>query len=709
MASKVILAARAGDPAAFARFVEHWDLHIRRFVNLTLCDPDHLDKVLAAAYVRAYRAMPTYRADHRPGLWLHRIAYLTVADHLRRQERRDPKGVRRQEREPDDPNLPRMWSPEPDPGGRDLDDAVLAASRRLALDQRALVVLVDASRFGQAQVAAAFEAEPEMVRRRLGAARTALAEAADHLPTTTRVSSNEDPTRATRAVLAAVGVPDTEPRFWSDLGRRLLAEQARPAAPTPDPGARLARAHPSEPGFRPSGALGPFGASEVLTPAPARRLQGADPTTFLEPHRELEPEPRNWRRPLLWTGLVVTAVAIVVAAVLIGTSSRTPDGSVTARALAANVTDAFTSSRHLTADVELQTLDPAGDTVTQAYRIAISDDGSWVAAMTDRVDVTAHDADLGVARRVVVVTTEGAEPTVLASETTGLAPGAPDPVAQPVEVISDLRLLGPLLRGRPDDRAPSSTVDDERRWTFERTAPTGVDGATQTWRIAVDRTDHLPRSIEVRQGDELIRRSTFVAWETRSELSDETFAPVIPDGAIVDRTGHGFVPVDIAGVEILGRGPAITPAWLPEGFELAQVVVRGDPPPGSRPTAAGTNPIDVGVVALGYQRGPERITVSVRSAADPSAWQDPFSTPSSPDSDPAGGDEERDLSDLTPGLPSPVAGHRIGDGRFNGVEVQGTVDGAGRARLWATAEELLITVSGDLSTHEARQVIASMR
>lgn len=711
VAPKVILAARAGDPAAFARFVEHWDGHLRRFVHLTLCAPGQVDQVLAAAYVRAYRAMPTYRADHRPGLWLHRVAYLTVADHLRRQERRGPNRPRNPSPELGAPDLPRTWSPEPDPGGRDLDEAVLATSRRLALDQRGLVVLVDASRFGQAQVASAFEADPEMVRRRLGAARADLADLAAHLPTGARARVGDDPARLSRAVLTAVRAPEPGPSFWSDLGRRLLAEQERPAAPTPDPGARLARAHPSEPGFRPSGALGSFGTSTVLTPAPVRRHEEGGISRSLEPRRELEPEPRNWRRPLLWAGLVVGAVAVLVAAVLIGTSSRTPDGSVTGRTLAENVTGAFTSSRHLSADVEVETLDPAGDTVTQPYRITISDDGSWAAATTDRIDVTAYDVDLGMARRVVVDTPEGADPTVLASEVTGLAPGGPDPVAQPIDVINDLRSVGPLMRSRPDDRAPSSTDGDERRWTFERTAPTGVDGATQRWRIAVDRTDHLPRSIEVHQGAELVRRVRIASWEPRSEVPDGTFAPVIPDDAIVERAGHGFLPVDLAGVEILGRGPAITPAWLPEGFELTRVVVRGDPPPGSPSTAGGTNPPDAGIMSLGYQRGPERITVTVRSAADPSAWRDPFSTPTLPDVDPAGGGaaDVEGLADLVLGRPSAVADQQIGDGRFNGAVIHGTVDGAGRARVWGTAQGLLFTVAGDLSTHEARQVVASMR
>lgn len=705
------MAARAGDPAAFARFVEHWDPHVRRFVHLTLCDPDHTDQVMSATYVRAYRAMPTYRAEHRPGLWLQRIAYLTVADHLRRQERRGPKKPRTVESTPDDPNLPRMWTPEPDPTGRDLDRAAMGALRRLALDQRALVLLIDGSRFGLKQVAAAVETEPEMVRRRLAAARNALAATADHLPdSTTATLPDDDPARTTRAILAAVPVPPAEPRFWSDLGRRLLAEQERPAAPAIDPEARLARSHPSELGFRPRGSLNWSGAPSLPDTEPAARRLGATKQS-LEPPRELEPEPRNWRTPLMWIGLVVVAAAIVVAAVVIGTSTRTPDGSITGRELAQNMSAAFTSSRYLAADAEVETLDAAGTPVTEPFRITIADDGSWAASATDRIDLRAHDADAGVARRVVVVTSDDAEPVVLASETTGLAAGGPDPVAQPIAALDDLRLIGSLMRGGPEDRAPASTVDEQRIWTFRRTVPTGVDGTDQSWRITVDRTDHLPRSIEVTQDSELVRRVTFTGWEPLSEVPDDTFDPALPEQANVDRTDHGFLPLDLAAVEILGRGPAITPAWLPEGFELVQVALRGDPPPAARSTAAGRNPPDVGVMSLGYQRGPERITVTLRAATEPAAWLDPFSVPSDREADPAdaGEADHQHLQDLSPGRPASVTDHTVSDGRFNGTVVHGTVDGAGRARLWGTVDDLLLTVSGDLSSFEARQVIASMR
>lgn len=85
----LVMAARRGDPAAFARMVEHWNPHLRPFVHHVLAGDGSVDRALSAAYIRAYRALPRYDASQKPGLWLHRIAYLAATDELRRYTR-DP-------------------------------------------------------------------------------------------------------------------------------------------------------------------------------------------------------------------------------------------------------------------------------------------------------------------------------------------------------------------------------------------------------------------------------------------------------------------------------------------------------------------------------------------------------------------------------------------------------------------------------------------
>jgi len=57
-----------------------------RFVIARLVGPD-TDDVLQSAYLKAFRAWAAFRHDAAPATWLHRIAYTTAIDHLRRQRR----------------------------------------------------------------------------------------------------------------------------------------------------------------------------------------------------------------------------------------------------------------------------------------------------------------------------------------------------------------------------------------------------------------------------------------------------------------------------------------------------------------------------------------------------------------------------------------------------------------------------------------------
>ncbi|MCU1499844.1 MAG: sigT, partial [Acidimicrobiales bacterium] len=188
----LLVAARRGDPAAFARVVEHWDAHLRRFVHVVLAGTGSTDRVLSATYVSAYRALPRYRSDRTPGLWLHRLAYLAATDEIRRLTREPLRKRDRSHRtrgaDPVDPPVPATGTP--------------AALGTLAPDQRALLVLVDIEGYLPHAVADAFDTDRPVADAHLAGARRVV-----------------DP-----QVLLAEPVPPADDRFWTELGRRLLAE-----------------------------------------------------------------------------------------------------------------------------------------------------------------------------------------------------------------------------------------------------------------------------------------------------------------------------------------------------------------------------------------------------------------------------------------------------------------------------------------------------
>ncbi len=764
----VVVAARKGDPAAFAQVVEHWDQHLRAFVHHTLGGDGPTDRVLAATYLRAYRALPRYSGELKPGLWLHRIAYLATIDDLRRGSR-DP--LRRRPGSRSDETA----TADPTPAAGQDPATVLA---RLAPDQRALAVMVDLERYRLTTVAVAFDTPPPVAAARLGAARRALVGLGTHdpgtpealvparplpvvpdapaslrdgtgtagapvataaepvwVPTAGPPAAEEsvrllplpaalDATDATdgaeagdaagaadasdesygheldgdatadpvvvdpppaadpsddladqvHRLLVALPVPPPGAEFWADLGRRLLAERDQPAAPTPDPVARLAR-HPAEPGFRPDHAV-----SDTVS-VMADRAERARPR-------------RSWRRPAIALLALVVLAGVIAAAVRFGTSDPPPDGSVPAAQLADTLANALGGDDVVSVVAEVESPGAAGSgTDAGSYAITLDASGSWAVSRTDRIALTAYDAASGIVRTITARPSDaGGAPTVGAAIAAGLAPGGPDPAPSAPDVIADLQQAGVLLRADPDQRVPSTSNGSTSTWTLTRDVGATASTPAARWQLEVRRDDGLPVRIEVRRGDELVRRTRFTRWTPGADAPAGTFDPPIPAGVTPSLTTAGFATTDLPGVAILGRGEAITPAWLPEGFELTTVAVRAAAPDaGTATTNGGANPADEAVASLGFQRGPERITITTRASGGRSdAWRDPFAT----DGDPEPASEET---------------RTLGDGRFNGLEVVVSTDGLGRARLWGVSTETVLTVSGDLTEAEAIRVASSLR
>ena len=770
----LLIAARRGDQGAFAQFVEQGDVHVRPFVYLTLAGDGSTDRVLAATYVRAYRALPRYRPAHSPALWLHRVAYLVSVDELRRLSR-DP--MRRQPRPNSSPSRPTRGAAPVEP---EEPDATVATLRHLAPDQRALAAMVDLEGFHPAAVADTFGTAPEVIAARLASARRVLAPVANEAgagagidvvastggrkdpagvlggPTTAGegaeppvaaaddsfavpVWARDEPAPALGAlaaldqgpataaavpadladpdladpdppdpdpldldeahlagpvhrVLADVTVPPPDATFWVDLGRRLLAERDRPAARTPNPAARLVRTHPAEPSFVPATAsIPPSGAVSTL----------ADRAHQNRPRRRR-------RRPLLITAAVIIVAGVVAGAVALGVSGRRPDGSATGGQLAATLAETLGASPYLTVDATVDLPGPeVGATLSQPYRLTLGDDGSWAATRTDAFDRATFDSSIGLARRLVAVPDPaGGGADVQTTESDGLAAGAPDTVLATPDPLADLRAVGTLLRAEGDRRASVTGEDDAPSWTYQRTVTNGPVQADELWRVTIDQASGLPSLIERRSSAALVRRVRFTGWESASTAPADTFRQTLPETpnpspsttSIV--TADGFVTTDLAGVAILGRGQAVTPAWLPQGFELAAVAVRGEAPVGQVSTGAGTNPPDEDVISLGYQRGPERITITTRATTAPATdWTDPFVV------------QPGQSAAIAAPVASPTTVRRrtLGDGRYNQVPVQVGTDAVGRAYVWGVDDDTVFTVGGDLTAADAYRVAASLR
>ena len=176
----IVTAARRGDHQAFAAIVEHYDDRLRALAFHVLRDPQGLDDALQEAYVRAYRGLSTFRGSSSLGTWLYRLTYTTCLNILRERSRRPPNaGV-------EVPDSCGRSAGSTDPAdlvaGADGFAALLAS---LPVEQRAVVVLVDAQGYTYAEAAEILGIPPGTVASRLAGAREKLRgalSAVDDLP-----------------------------------------------------------------------------------------------------------------------------------------------------------------------------------------------------------------------------------------------------------------------------------------------------------------------------------------------------------------------------------------------------------------------------------------------------------------------------------------------------------------------------------------------
>lgn len=163
---RLLADARAGDPEAFLALVRPHDRALRRLAHRLLGDAGAMDDALQTVYVRAYRALGSFRGGASVATWLHRVAYNVCLDELRRRSSR--------------PEQPLGDHEPPAERGADPADVVpvradlAAALAALPVDVRAAVLLVDAEGFSYRDAASVLGVAEGTVASRLHHGRRAL-------------------------------------------------------------------------------------------------------------------------------------------------------------------------------------------------------------------------------------------------------------------------------------------------------------------------------------------------------------------------------------------------------------------------------------------------------------------------------------------------------------------------------------------------------
>ncbi|MDQ1696490.1 MAG: polymerase sigma-70 factor, subfamily [Frankiaceae bacterium] len=163
----------AGDREAFAELVRRHRDRLWRVATRTLGNAEDAADALQDALLSAYRAAAGFRGDAAVTTWLHRIVVNACLDQVRRRAVRPTVPL-------DETAAAERATPDAY-GARETAAEILAALRRLPIEQAAAIVLVDIEGYPVAEVAAILEVPVGTVKSRCARGRARLAETLHHL------------------------------------------------------------------------------------------------------------------------------------------------------------------------------------------------------------------------------------------------------------------------------------------------------------------------------------------------------------------------------------------------------------------------------------------------------------------------------------------------------------------------------------------------
>src|SRR5678809_1376773 len=87
---ELVLRAQRGDKRAFELLVVKYQRKLGRLLSRLVRDPAEVEDVTQEAFIKAYRALPSFRGDSAFYTWLYRIAINTAKNYLVAMGRRAP-------------------------------------------------------------------------------------------------------------------------------------------------------------------------------------------------------------------------------------------------------------------------------------------------------------------------------------------------------------------------------------------------------------------------------------------------------------------------------------------------------------------------------------------------------------------------------------------------------------------------------------------
>jgi RNA polymerase sigma-70 factor (ECF subfamily) len=176
---QLVLRAQGGDKRAFELLVIKYQRKLGRLLSRFVRDPAEVEDVAQEAFIKAYRALPTFRGDSAFYTWLYRIAINTAKNYLVAMGRRAPTstGVDIDEAEnfEDADQLRDTNTPETEFEGKEIAGAVNKAMDALPEDLRTAITLREIEGLSYEEIANVMNCPIGTVRSRIFRAREAIA------------------------------------------------------------------------------------------------------------------------------------------------------------------------------------------------------------------------------------------------------------------------------------------------------------------------------------------------------------------------------------------------------------------------------------------------------------------------------------------------------------------------------------------------------